>query len=95
MNILRQQRGKSGNRGGGSRQEGTGGGALTRSGALVCGAYNEAPAAVSVVVVEIARGTEITEAFIFVARRRFILSLTGEARSNLVEGEAVGRQEVA
>ena len=76
MNILRQQRGKGGNRGGGSRQGGAGGGTLTRSGALVRGTCNEASAVVSVVVVEVAGVTEKAEIFTFVARRRLILSPT-------------------
>ena len=63
---------------------------------LVRGACNEAPAVVSVVLVEVAWGTEVAEAFTFVARRRLILSPTQEARSRSAEEcEAVGRREVA
>ena len=91
MNILRQQRGKDGNRGGESRQGEADGGALTKGGVLVKeGTCNEASAVVSVVVVEVA------EAFTFVARQCLTLSPTRGARSNSAEeGEAVGRREVA
>ena len=92
MNILRQQRRNGGNRGGGSRQGGAGGGALTRSGVLVRGACNEAPTVASVIVVEVAEATEVTEAFRFIARGCLILSCTRS--SSAEEGEAVGRQEV-
>ena len=59
-------------------------------------ACNETPAVVSVVVVEVARGTEVVEAFIFVARRHFILSPTREIRSSSAEEcEAIERVKVA
>ena len=60
------------------------------------GACNKAPAVVSVVIVEVAEGTEVTEAFAFVARRRLILSPTQRARSSSAEEcETAGRRKMA